>query len=63
MYMEYLQEEHDIGNYTEVLSSKEYRTRYANYLQKRYDDERNINWFFKTAWGYCLFRGTSVYYV
>ena len=41
MYMEYLQEEHDIGNYTEVLSSKEYRTRYANYLQKRYDDERN----------------------
>jgi len=42
MYMEYLQEEHDIGNYTDVMSSEEYRTKHADYLQKRYD-ERNTN--------------------
>ena len=36
MYMEYLQEEHDIGNDTDVMSSEEYRTKHADYLEKRY---------------------------
>jgi len=39
LYMEYLQEQHSLGNYNEVMSSKEYRTKHADYLQKRYKGE------------------------
>ena len=38
LYMEYLQEQHGLGNYNDVMSSEEYRTKYADYLQKRYDE-------------------------
>ena len=39
LYMEYLQEQHGLGNYNDVMSSEEYRTKYADYLQKRYVEE------------------------
>mgnify|MGYP006409561809 FL=1 len=38
LYMEYLQEQHSLGNYNDVMSSEEYRTKYADYLQKRYNE-------------------------
>ena len=61
LYMEYLQEQHDLGNYNDVMSSEEYRTKYTDYLQKRYNDERNTNWYFKTTWDHRLFRGARLH--
>ena len=37
--MEYRTEQNQLGNYTELMSFKEYQTKYADYLQKRYVQE------------------------
>ena len=39
LYMEYRSEQHDLGNYNDVMSFKEYQTKYADYLQKKYVQE------------------------
>ena len=39
LYMEYRSEQNQLGNYTELMSFKEYQTKYADYLQKRYVQE------------------------
>ncbi len=36
--MEYRSEQHDLGNYNDVMSFKEYQTKYADYLQKKYGE-------------------------
>ena len=38
LYMEYRSEQHDLGNYNDVMSFKEYQTKYADYLQKKYGE-------------------------